>query len=262
MIRINKPKQAPNILTLKGKAERRALSSAYSRAALDYQSGKKIFDFDSTIYGHQTVKSLLIKAQHGKCFICESKFAHVAYGDVEHFRPKAGYKTNAKDKLQKPGYYWLAYEWSNLFASCQICNQRFKRNLFPLLDESKRAKAHRDNIRKEEPLFINPAEENPEKFITFKCWEPQAINGNPRGEATIKMLGLDRRELNDRRIHHYNLLSLVYALAIAEPPQSETEDARALLVKAVLDNAEFAGMIRAAVGSAFSKEGCAKAETS
>ena len=57
---------------------------------------------------------------------CESKVSHIAYGDVEHFRPKAGYRQRPEDPLVQPGYYWLAYEWSNLLFCCQLCNQRFK----------------------------------------------------------------------------------------------------------------------------------------
>ena len=78
---------------------------------------------------------------------------HIAYGDVEHYRPKAGYRQDAEDPLGRPGYYWLAYEWSNLLFCCQICNQRFKRNLFPLVDPARRAETHHDDLSSEQPLF-------------------------------------------------------------------------------------------------------------
>ncbi len=84
--------------------------------------------------------------QHDKCAFCESKVSAIAYGDVEHFRPKAGYQQSHDDDLQRPGYYWLAYEWSNLFFSCSICNQQGKRNVFPLANPRRRATCHRDDI--------------------------------------------------------------------------------------------------------------------
>jgi hypothetical protein len=44
--------------------------------------------------------------------------------------------------LEQPGYFWLAYVWANLFLACQLCNQSFKKNLFPLADPAKRARSH------------------------------------------------------------------------------------------------------------------------
>jgi hypothetical protein len=127
MIRIHKPDQPPQILTTNGKAKRRGASSAYSRSANAYKNGSKKFSFDAEIYAHQSVKAALIAAQYGKCAFCESQITHISYGDVEHFRPKAGYRQSAADAMSTPGYYWLAYEWDNLLLSCQLCNQRIKK---------------------------------------------------------------------------------------------------------------------------------------
>ena len=82
----------------------------------------------------------MIKAQHGKCFLCESKITHISFGDVEHFRPKGGSRQTTDEKAMKvPGYFWLAYAWQNLFLACQLCNQRYKKNLFPLENPDERA---------------------------------------------------------------------------------------------------------------------------
>ena len=139
MIQIDKPRQAPKVLRDKGTKKRRTNCNSYTRSKAAYRKGKKNFKFDSKIYGHTTVKKGLIKAQHDKCCFCESKVSHISYGDVEHFRPKGGVRQTPKGPLGKPGYYWLAYEWSNLFFSCQLCNQRFKDNLFPLKNPGDRA---------------------------------------------------------------------------------------------------------------------------
>ena len=126
MMPVVKPAALDFLLT-KGQSATRELCNAYDSAPQDYQSGAKTFDFDSAIYAAPAVKDALRHAQHKKCAFCESFFAHTGYGDVEHFRPKAGYKQQEADTLKRPGYYWLAYEWNNLFCSCQLCNQRFKR---------------------------------------------------------------------------------------------------------------------------------------
>ena len=110
MIRIRRPAEAPTVLRTKGKARRRVLCALHTRFAQDYRSGKRTFTFDSAIYAGKEVKDALIGMQHGKCAFCESRITHIAYGDVEHFRPKAGVRQEPGDKLQRPGYYWLAYE--------------------------------------------------------------------------------------------------------------------------------------------------------
>ncbi len=253
MIRIDKPEKAPDVLTKKGKTKRRGLCAAYSRYADAYKSGAKEFKFDPKIYAHASVKSALISAQNGKCCFCESKIIHIAYGDVEHFRPKAGYRQKASDDLGRPGYYWLAYEWKNLFFSCQLCNQRFKRNLFPIADSDLRARSHKGDLDREEPLFIDPAADDPEEFISFREEIPYSINDNPKGKATIEMLGLDRNELNEIRRDSYEMLKALYRVAHINPPlPGISDDAKALLDKAIQASSQFASMARAAVRKQFS----------
>ncbi len=246
MIRIKKPRKAPSVLANEGKAK-------CLEHCNDYDIGKIDFKFASKIYAHKSVKAALIAAQFGKCFACESKFTHIAFGDVEHFRPKAGYKQRSKDKLQKPGYYWLAYEWANLFASCQLCNQKFKKNLFPLSDPNKRAKSHKGKINLEDSLLIDPAKDNPQKFISFRKEVPYAIDNKPKGKATIEIFGLDRDELNEYRLKRYLDLKYIYFLANAEPPQPLSEEAKAYINKVLNnDSEEYAAIAWAAIASRFS----------
>ena len=54
-----------------------------------------------------------------KCAYCEAPTSVVAHGDVEHFRPKSL-------------YWWLAYSFDNYLFSCQICNQLYKGDNFPV----------------------------------------------------------------------------------------------------------------------------------
>ena len=154
MIGITKPAEPPEVLTRETTHQRIAeCCDRFSVAADDYRAGRRKFTFSDSIYNHETVKEALILAQHGKCCFCEMKIADE--GDVEHFRPKSGYRQRTGDRLGRPGYYWLAYEWSNLLLACSSCNQRFKRNLFPLADPSQRAESHAADINLEEPLLIN-----------------------------------------------------------------------------------------------------------
>src|SRR5436190_9992909 len=136
MIRVHKPAQPPAILLARAQDETDSLCRERGQ-------GRDEFNFNKDLYGHREVKDALRQAQHDKCAFCESYLSHVAYGDVEHFRPKAALRQNREDPLTKPAYYWLAYCWSNLYFSCQLCNQRFKRNWFPLSNPSQRVRSHR-----------------------------------------------------------------------------------------------------------------------
>ena len=257
MILIAKPEAAPAILLSKGKAARKKLCLSYSLHPQDYQQGNRTFTFSASIYGADTVKQALMLAQHDKCAFCESKIG--TDGDVEHFRPKAGCRQGQRQPLIKPGYYWLAYDWSNLLLACPACNQRFKRNYFPLADPNRRARSHQDDISKEDPLFINPADldRDPERHIAFRQEIPYAIDDNAPGKETILALGLGREILNERRRDRLKLLATLHDLlafdGIAPTPKAQQaiDRAKVLLHQAVTSSAEFASMARCAAQSNF-----------
>jgi len=122
--------------------------------------------------------------------------------DVEHFRPKGPVV-----KESHPGYWWLAYDWDNLLIACKVNNTVHKANNFPLLNGGIRAKNEHHKLEDERPVLINPALEDPSKYITFH-WEEiggryfcmpiaTAEDIDNRGRDTIEIVGIDRRELMD-----------------------------------------------------------------
>jgi hypothetical protein len=126
---------------------------------------------------------------HIKCAYCES-VAESQHGDVEHFRPKSA-------------WWWLACCYDNFLLSCQICNQTYKGDKFPLRPtgkprcEPKIRTTHNDaklqsllgtfapdplnvtpgrtltsyraDCTKEKPLLIHPYQEKPEDFIIYEA---------------------------------------------------------------------------------------------
>jgi uncharacterized protein (TIGR02646 family) len=243
VIRVRKPAEPPEVLRTKGARARRATSAAYSRDRRSYEKGTKSFEFDPDLYAHESVKQALRRAQHDKCAFCESKFAHIAYGDVEHFRPKAGWRQEEGEPLGTPGYYWLAYEWTNLFLSCTLCNQRFKRNLFPLRTPTRRARSHQDEVTAEDPLLLDPAMDDPEALLSFREEVPYAVRGNARARATVRLLGLQREELAEQRRGRLDLVKALQALIRLGAP--EAREARNQLQRMQQDSAEYAAMTRA-----------------
>jgi uncharacterized protein (TIGR02646 family) len=256
VIRIQKPKTAPDRLITAGKTKRRSHCSAYSRDPSAYQSGAKTFAFDPSIYAHPSVKQALIDAQHRKCCFCERLMG--SDGDVEHFRPKQAYKQTAGTPLHRPGYYWLAYDWQNLYLACAACNQRHKQNLFPLQNPAERAAHHNQPITQEQPLFIDVGRENPEEFIGFRGEISFAIAGNPRGRSTIEALKLNQRSLPEARLQRLKILRTLYELVkIAAKDERDIElqklarEAKDQLASAVQDEAEFAAAARCALQTEF-----------
>jgi hypothetical protein len=75
------------------------------------------FNFNSNHW--KKAKPQLKRESNGKCAYCEAPTNTVAHGDVEHFRPKSV-------------YWWLAYCYDNYSYSCQICNQTYKSDKFPV----------------------------------------------------------------------------------------------------------------------------------
>ncbi|MGL5034852.1 MAG: retron system putative HNH endonuclease, partial [Microcystaceae cyanobacterium] len=210
MIPINKPQEIPEKLRTDGKKKRQSHCSSYSRNPEKYQRGEQKFTFDSNIYGHQEVKKALIDAQYGKCCFCERKIGQD--GDVEHFRPKGAFRQEAGKPLEYPGYYWLAYDWDNLYLACSACNQRHKQNLFPLLNPDNRAKNHKINLHQEKPFFIDPGKDNPEEFIQFRGEIAVGIDSTNRGKATIESLSLNRPNLQEVRRDKLKLLQTLFNL--------------------------------------------------
>lgn len=75
-------------------------------------------EFKEGLYGDPEVRACLLELFHYKCAYCESRIEKC---EVEHYRPKG-----RVDGSAHPGYYWLAYEWENLYPSCESCNKTFK----------------------------------------------------------------------------------------------------------------------------------------
>jgi uncharacterized protein (TIGR02646 family) len=257
VIKIDKPIVPPEKLTIDGKSKSKRDGVSFTGNPAAYQSGEKKFEFDRTIYAHRTVKQALNQAQHQKCCFCERLVG--LDGDVEHFRPKQAVRQATGQPLQYPGYYWLAYEWSNLYLACSACNQRHKQNLFPLEDESERATDTQRDLGQERSLFIDPGQDDPETLLGFRGEVPFAIDDNIRGRATIDALRLDQRDdLREARLQRLQLvrgLWLVIQAAAQNPENAELQElareAKEGINRCFQANQEYASAVRCAIATDF-----------
>ena len=140
-------------------------------------------------------KKQLQKESADKCAYCESITSVIAYGDVEHYRPKSV-------------YWWLAYCYDNYLASCTLCNQKYKKAKFKVLNarlasprvnrgntdaqlKRKAPKATPDPYTESEgmpwaqyesahhaerPLLLNPYIDDPAKYFAWKVDHSECAN--------------------------------------------------------------------------------------
>jgi len=150
---------------------------------------------------------------HGKCAYCEHKPQAGYVGDVEHYRPKG----KVDEDPDHPGYYWLAYDETNLLPSCAFCNQHHAAKLthFPV------AGAHaRDpqSLPGEQPLLLNPYNRlvNPFDLLEFNETGITASRQlSQLGESSRKIYYLDRPGLSEARLAAMQLVEQDWKLRIS-----------------------------------------------
>jgi uncharacterized protein (TIGR02646 family) len=163
---------------------------------------KNKHNFNGSIYRDKTKSALKTLYKH-KCAYCETDTTAGAPLQVEHFRPKAGIMGDSTHY----GYYWIAYEWSNLTLGCSICNRKKGIN-FPIfgtrilepqlgadgLPTSDYLSLNSAIMLNEQSVLLNPEIDKVEKHFYFL---PNGeIKGvGERGEKTIEILDLNRQRL-------------------------------------------------------------------
>ena len=219
-------------------------------------------------------KEQLLAESNNKCAYCETPTRVVAYGDVEHFRPKSV-------------YWWLAYSYENYLPSCTACNQEYKKDFFLLEDNKNRlpgikiTKAMSDvdlevlaptltvdaiddaqgkkledfekELQSEKALLINPYTDDPAVYFAYQpILENKEVVVIPTEakykkviEACEDLFGLNRKELLDLRFQWYcNYMTFRHTLtekAISAPIRAATENR---LMEMRNDKSAYAGMIR------------------
>jgi uncharacterized protein (TIGR02646 family) len=175
---------------------------SYNKAILAVLAQPGWFTQASKIYSAGSVTNALQTLYNGKCAFCEQKPLG-SPAQVEHFRPK-----NGIFGTHHTGYYWLAYEWSNLLLACGNCNSG-KNNHFPLLNNGVRVDypsvtaqgidevanfCLNSPLSLEYPLLLNPEVDSPHKHFTFNP-SGKIEHKTARGEESKDRYNLNRDEL-------------------------------------------------------------------
>ncbi len=207
-------------------------------------------DWEGILGDWKKMKPFLQRDSFEKCAYCEAPTSDVAYGDVEHFRPKSI-------------YWWLAVCVDNYVFSCQLCNQKYKGDHFPIAGTPlaepvlpaalpTAQAALKRLIRKlcpdpatadeaalmtewlaEDPDLPHPYLENPESLFAWAAVETNEEvhvvppdNASPRAkravQAAVDYLGLNRETLaRQRYIVYRSLVSAVRTWKLGDAPSLE-----------------------------------------
>ena len=173
--------------------------------------------FHGEFYASDKIKRKLQSFFNDKCAFCESYSKSDEDEDrklktiwqVEHYRPKG----RVTEDKEHGGYYWLAYECTNLLTACYRCNALNKGNHFPIKGETDRSTADSFIVNtqinfdkcnifeiEEQAILLNPVIDNPNDFLFFcKDGSIKSKEENERGEKTITILGLNKADLVKER---------------------------------------------------------------
>jgi hypothetical protein len=224
---------------------------------------------------------------HAKCAYCEA-VRRVTYElDVEHVRPKARvlrwkdadthellYPRRVLDARTgelvdekptedptdaRPGYWWLAYRWSNYLLACKECNSGWKREFFPLVEEHRRWKSPSDEHSDEVPLLLDPSTPDfnaSEHFVWNVDGTVEPLT--ERASTTVIACGLNRYDLRQERLQTgIELAALVEQLVDAANRDDRVlfQQAKVALRGKTDPAAPFTAMARFVVDKLFAQHG-------
>ncbi len=145
------------------------------------------------------VKKLANDQFHGKCSYCETKLLGGSRGELDQFRPKHA-AVGLSGESRSDHYWWLVYDWENLYYCCQKCNFS-KGNKFPVRGRRGRAFASVNELRqREDALLVDPCFDLPSDHLDF-VEDGQVIPLTEKGEVSIDVLTLNRPDLIEARRH-------------------------------------------------------------
>lgn len=170
---------------------------------------------------------------YGKCWYVECKNPGTD-DDIDHFRPKLG----VKEDLTHPGYYWLAFDWTNLRLSCHRANRPRvnpegegtggKGGHFPLVDPAQRAFLPVDGKGQEIPALLDPTDVRDVILLTFRQNGEVALSPEYKGQTVAEakvaasrlILHLDWPAFREARVVLYNKIERAVDRGEREAPQN------------------------------------------
>lgn len=197
MIRIDRSTaEAPEVLRSKEATQslKRAADFFASETRADQQ---RQFEFNEELLFDQAVTRPLTDLFANRCAFCSRSQMDASELDLRAHRLRPPQNAVGRDgSTSRRHYWWLAYQWSNLYLACVECRiaQGAK---FPV--EGKHARVGTaDGLANERPLLIDPCLEDPEAHLVYLD-SGEVVAADSRGTATIETFELNRPALQEDR---------------------------------------------------------------
>jgi len=224
-------------------------------AAPDKAARDAIIDGNDEVW--KKLRSWLLSLSHDKCWYSEARDVFSVL-EVEHYRPKTWVKRKPK-AVQKDGYWWLAFDWSN-YRMCGKMGNAKKGVFFPLSAASLECTYGGLSIENEIPLLLDPVVPGDPKLLSFNE-DGAAVPHNDanffdrlRVEETVNRLNLDYGRLKKARQRIWNRcwqliedcreLSLTSPESFGPGDNVKLQEKKAELERMVQDDAEFSAVAK------------------
>jgi uncharacterized protein (TIGR02646 family) len=159
--------------------------------------GQRVPPFDLSILKAPEVAMALDELFRRKCAFCESSITEKQPGIVDHFRPRLR-AAQIDGRVDPDHYWWLAYEWDNLYASCQACSHA-KGSRFPVAGQRVAPMSGGTDLDSESRLLLDPCnDEHPDESLDFAV-SGMVMGRDERGMTTVDIFALNRQDLIKQR---------------------------------------------------------------
>ena len=159
--------------------------------------GQLRFSFDPAIWDDGSLRAALLNLFQHKCAYCESALTDSTLV-VDRFRPEQE-AMNLDGRVEDPDrYWWLAYEWTNLYPACGDCREA-KSTFFPVAGARAKPEARGDELHHERRLLLDPCDDDPARDLRFSA-SGIVTPVTERGALSIDILALNRPVLVERRL--------------------------------------------------------------
>jgi uncharacterized protein (TIGR02646 family) len=131
---------------------------------------------DNSKYGHKDIKAILFTMSHNKCYYCESLLKG-KMKEIDHF-------------IEVSENKHLAFEWANLFLSCDNCNDKIPNRNISVND------------------VLNPCEDTDDEIEKHICFDGEQITFlTGKGDNTIKKFRLSTERLDYLRMKQLRIFT-------------------------------------------------------
>lgn len=149
------------------------------------------FDFDPREFPAEKVMDSLMALFHRKCAYCEILLDEKD-ALLHRHRPPSD-TINENREYLPDHYWWLAYQWNNLYLACPKC-VRAKGTYFSIDGQRSPIGGRPADLRAEKPLLLDPCSDIPERH--FICdFDGRLYARTLRGKYTIERMDLNRETL-------------------------------------------------------------------